>query len=78
MSGDGKIVHNPRLRARIYSVAAGALTIAGVLGIVSTDDIDAGELADAAIEIIAVVSLVMARLNVWLRKPQLPPAPPPH
>ncbi len=74
---NGKMVKNPALRARIYSVTAAVLAIAVVLGVVKADDIDAGEVADSVVELIAIVSLVMARVNVWLAKPQLPPVPPP-
>lgn len=74
----GKMVKNPALRAKVYSITAGGLVIAGVLGIVKADDLDAGAIADSVVELVAVVSLVMARVNVWLAKPQLPPAPPPH
>lgn len=70
------MVANPKTRGRIYVVMAAVLGVLGMLGIINTDELDAGALADDVVNILGALSLIMARLNVWLRKPQLPPAPP--
>lgn len=72
----GKVVSNNGTRAAIYSAAAAISAVGVAIGVFSKDDIDAGVIADAVAGLIAVGTLVLARLNVWLSKPQLPP--PPH
>lgn len=73
----GKVIHSAPKRAAIYSVTATVVGVLTVLGVVTADELDAEEIADVIVSAITVVALVVARLNVWLRKPQLPPGPPP-
>lgn len=74
----GRVIKSAPKRAAIYSVTATVVGVLTLLGVVRSDELDASEIADVIVSVIAVVSLVIARLNVWLRKPQLPPASPPH
>lgn len=77
--GEGaKVIKDPKKRAGSYSAVAAVLTLLAALGIINADEIDAEVLVDSIVEILGAAALVMARLNVWLRKPQLPAAPPPH
>lgn len=75
----GKVIKSAPVRAKSYSVVAFVLTLLAVLGVVQADDVDAEVVADAITELVAAGALIVARLNVWLRKPAIPPvAPPPH
>lgn len=72
----GKMVKNDRTRAGIYSLVGAVSAVGVAVGVLNKDDLDAGAIADAVVGLVTVVTLVMARVNVWLKKPQLPP--PPH
>ena len=72
----GKVIHSAPRRAAAYSATAAVLGILAVLGIVRADELDAEVIVDTVFELIAVGALIMARVNVWLKKPSF--APPSH
>lgn len=63
----GKVVKSAPARAHIYSLVALVITALTVFGVVEADELDGDVIADAIVQLVAAVSLLLARLNVQLR-----------